>query len=257
MPDDAPSSDQLRSWLLPAAADRHFRVEGRHAVRALVESELEILALFDLTGAPDAGFAIPAGRVRHRFSGFDPALLADLVGFAFHRGVLAVALKPERRLADWVRDRDPATVRLVVLDRLADPGNVGTVIRNAAAFGFDAAVCSRAGASPYQAKAVRASATALFRLPVFVEDDWPATLARALPGTALVGTSPGPGAMPLDAFVREAPASLAAIFGGEADGLSPDILARCRHRVTIPISDRVESLNVASASAIVLHALRR
>lgn len=248
--DPLPDDDTLRAWLLPAADDDHFRVEGRHAVRALLESDLEIIAGFD-TATESVGVTPRSGRW---FREIDPGRLSRLVGFDFHRGVLAIARKPRVSFSDWAKAN--TVRRLCVLDRLADPGNVGTVIRNAAAFGFDAVICSRAGASPYHAKAVRASATALFRLPVFVEEDWPTTLAAAAPGAVWVGTALVPGAIPLDQFVESAPDSLAVLFGSEADGLPPAILTACGQCLTIPLSDRVESLNVASASAIVLHALR-
>jgi tRNA G18 (ribose-2'-O)-methylase SpoU len=250
------TSDEIRAWLLPTEQDCHFRVEGRHAVRAALESDFSVIALFDDARSPDPAIQALSHRVRGRVIGLDRETLSGLIGFDFHRGVVAAVLKPVLTFAQWLA-AGQAPKRLVVLDRLADPGNVGTIIRNAAAFGFDAVICSRAGASPHNAKAVRASATALFRVPVFVEDNWQRALSESLPDLALVGADVSPDAVPLDSFAEAAPASLAVVFGSEAEGLSPGILAACHHRITIPTTRRVESLNVASASAIILHALRR
>jgi tRNA G18 (ribose-2'-O)-methylase SpoU len=248
--------EEIRAWLLPSDQDAHFRVEGRHAVRAALESDFSVVALIDDARSPDLEIQSLSHRVRGPSIRLHREALSGLIGFDFHRGVIAAALKPARSFAEWLAAGGRVR-RLAVLDRLADPGNVGTIIRNAAAFGFDAVICTRAGASPYNAKAVRASATALFRLPVFIEDDWRKQLAQALPDMALVATDVAADAVPLEALALAPPRSLAVIFGGEADGLSPETLAACHHRVTIPITDRVESLNVASASAIVLHALGR
>jgi tRNA G18 (ribose-2'-O)-methylase SpoU len=243
------------SLLPPAETDTYFRIEGRHAVRAALGSSFEVVVLIDDEANPDPEIQSLSHRVRGPVLKWRRDALSEWLGFDYRRGVVAMAKKPERSLAEFAAQSEMK--RVVVLDRLADPGNVGTIIRNAAAFGFDAAICSSAGASPYNGKAVRASATALFRLPVFVVDDWRAALAESAPATVTVATCLAPDAMPLDAFVTHSSESIAVVFGGEADGLSPEALAACTHRITIPIDDSVESLNVASASAIILHALRK
>lgn len=241
--------------LAPRETDTHFRIEGRHAVRAALESSFEVVALIDDEANPDPVIQSLSDRVGGPVLKWRRDALSEWLGFDYRRGVVAMAKKPERALADFA-GRSELT-RVVVLDRLADPGNVGTIIRNAAAFGFDAALCTRAGASPFNGKAVRASATALFRLPVFVVDDWRAALAESAVGMVPVATCLAPDAMPLGVFAALPPLSMAVVFGGEADGLSPEALAACAHRITIPIENGLESLNVASASAIILHALRK
>ncbi|MCB1090909.1 MAG: RNA methyltransferase, partial [Verrucomicrobiae bacterium] len=227
--------------------------EGRLAVEALLESDFAIDAILTSTEIPDPIAETAAERGIPLIS-WDRRESESLLGFSFHRGWIGVAQKPRLSFGDWAVGR--LLRRLVVLDGLADPGNVGTIIRNAAAFGFEAVICSASGASPFNAKAVRATAQALFRLPVFVETDWLSELRRHTPTISLVGTDVRSGAATLEAFSFDPPESLAVIFGGEADGLSDDLLKACDHRITIPLSSAVESLNVASASAIVLHALR-
>ena len=184
---------------------------------------------------------------------------SELLGFPFHRGVLAIARKSKLGFSSWFRENGPN--RLVVLENLADPGNVGTIIRNAAAFGFDAVLSLGGGASPYNAKAVRASATGIFSVPVFSlaeEEMEELTRLEGVRFVATVSSAEGPTSS-LDAVVAELRSSesdpLVVFFGSESEGISPWWAAASRWRIRIPISHRVESLNVASASAILLHAL--
>lgn len=245
------SPDEIRARLSAGETEDSFLVQGRHAVAAALNSADFVVEAVASTGELPEGLA---ARGIPSFS-LTKAEAEALLGFAFHRGLLAIARKPARDFATWARTANPR--RIVVLENLADPGNVGTVIRNAAAFGFDAVICSGAGASPYNAKAARASATGIFNLPVFVESAWRETLRMSVPSVTLIGTALSEDAVTLDALVKSPPAGpMAVVFGSEANGLSTETLAACEIRLMIPISDLVESLNVASASAILLHALR-
>lgn len=250
-----PLPESLRVLLAEGETEERFLIEGRHAVRAALEAGWEMDAVA-WTGAAHDEWAESVQERGVSVHSLERGDAKKLFGFSFHRGVVAVARKPgTSEFAAWLAGEGSASRRLVILERLADPGNVGTVIRNAAAFGFDAAILVGGGASPYNAKAVRASATAIFHFPVFSVDSV-AAVAAACPAWRLIGTDLSAEAVTLPEFLRDRPPPpLAVILGGEATGLSPEALACCRHRVTIPITPRVESLNVASASAILLHAL--
>jgi TrmH family RNA methyltransferase len=129
----------------------------------------------------------------------------------------------------------------VSLWRVADPGNVGAVVRTAGAFG--AAVALSAGcADPASPRALRASAGALFRVPLVGFDD---VIGRRV---ALVAH----GGRPLAEVPLEEP--LTFVLGAERDGLPEEVVAQCDEAATIPISAEVESLNVAATAAIALYA---
>ncbi len=255
------SFSPLPATLLAALAEgetaERFLIEGRHAVRAALAAGWAVEAVVVVATGGEAcdgitEAALARGVPIHSLA--RDATAASL-GFSFHRGVLAIARKPAAAFADWLRAAGTRARRVVILESLADPGNVGTVIRNAAAFGFDAVICAAGGASPHNAKAVRASATAIFHLPVFSAASV-ASVSAMCPGWCFIGTDVSPGATTLPDFLHDPPSGpLAVVLGGEASGLSPEALASCRRRITIPITSRVESLNVASASAILLHAL--
>jgi RNA methyltransferase, TrmH family len=138
--------------------------------------------------------------------------------------------------------RGPRDVCLA-LWRLTDPGNVGTLLRTAEAFGACVALSDRC-ADPTGPKAVRASAGAIFRVPVLGWDDAPGEKV------ALVAH----GGTPLTELDLSPP--LTFMLGAEREGL-PDSLATHCHKATIPLTGAAESLNVAAAGAIALYELSR
>jgi len=177
------------------------------------------------------------------------AVVDQIAGFHVHRGCLAVGRKPAAPAV-------PAGARtLVVLEDLTDVDNLGAIARHAAAFGADALLLSPRSADPYYRKAIRVSLGAVFGLPIVRLGRWPEDLqALRAEGVATVGAVLDPAATPLDAFVR--PPRVALLFGAEGPGLSPGARAACDHQVTIPMSPGADSLNVATAAALFLYALR-
>jgi tRNA G18 (ribose-2'-O)-methylase SpoU len=177
------------------------------------------------------------------------AVLDRIAGFHVHRGCLAVGRKPAAPAV-------PAGARtLVVLEDLTDVDNLGAIARHAAAFGADAILLSPRSADPYYRKAIRVSLGAVFGLPIVRLDRWPEDLqALRAEGVVTVGAVLDPAATPLAAFAR--PPRVALLFGAEGPGLSPAARGACDHQVTIPMSPGADSLNVATAAALFLYALR-
>ena len=145
------------------------------------------------------------------------------------------------RRDDLPRGALPLTLALW---HVGDPGNVGTLLRTADAFGAGVAL-SAGCADPTGPKALRASAGAIFRVPVIPFEDsprpWIALVAHG--GTSLVQDS--------------GHVSGSFVLGSERDGLPNDVVAKCDARVTIPLEPGAESLNVAAAGAIALYETRR
>jgi TrmH family RNA methyltransferase len=168
----------------------------------------------------------------------EPALLAEVstlghpprVIGVFRRDDLPRAPVPEIGLALW---------------RVGDPGNVGTLIRSAAALGPAFVALSEGSADPTGPKALRASMGALFRVPLLAFDDAP---GRRI---ALVAH----GGMPTAELDLSGPKTF--VLGAERQGLPESVLATCEERATIPLAPGSESLNVATAGAIALYELSR
>jgi TrmH family RNA methyltransferase len=211
-------------------------------IRRLLESrrQREKEALFVCEGEDLVDAAAQAGiePVELLVVGDDvePRLIAELSTLAHPPRVVAIY-----RRADLPQGSLPLTLALW---HVADPGNVGTLIRTADAFGAAVAL-SAACADPTGPKALRASAGAVFRVPIGPFEDAPR------PWIALVAH----GAMPLDQV--QGPGQTSFVLGAEREGLSEDVLERCDARATIPLAPQSESLNVAAAGAIALYEARR
>jgi TrmH family RNA methyltransferase len=153
---------------------------------------------------------------------------------------------PPRVVAVFRRADLPSNTVLLglALWRVADPGNVGTIVRTAGA--FEASVALSAGcADPTSPRALRASAGAVFRVPLLDFDDTPGRRV------ALVAY----GGRPLAEVPLEEPVSF--VLGAERDGLPAEVVDHCDEVATIPIPGEVESLNVAAVAAIALYELKR
>lgn len=138
----------------------------------------------------------------------------------------------------------------VVLDRVQDPGNVGAIIRTAASAGASRLIVGPGCADPFGPKSLRASMGAAFRLPVSAVEDWAELLERLkADGAKTVGTVAAGGSCVYD---EDLSGPVALLFGNEAEGLAPDLVAAADSLVTIPMAREVESLNVAAAAAVVL-----
>jgi RNA methyltransferase, TrmH family len=140
----------------------------------------------------------------------------------------------------------PDATFVVVADRLADPGNAGTIIRSAEAAGVDAVVLTPGSVDPFNPKVVRASAGSLFRIPV-VE----ATL-ESLSGFRRLGTSSHRGDVYTDPVYH---GRVAVVVGNEAHGLAED--AAIDQWITIPHAGPAESLNVAMAATVLVFEVAR
>ena len=164
------------------------------------------------------------------------------------QGIVALAQRPERSLDTM----DPAApVRLLLLDAVQDPGNVGTIIRTAAALGATATVALPGTVDVWNAKVVRSAMGAHFHHPAFHASwaDVDSFLRRT--STPLWAADADGEALP-----TAAPARLALAVGNEGSGLSSPVRGAAERIVSLPITSTVESLNVAVATGILLHELR-
>jgi len=184
--------------------------------------------------------------------------MAALTGFRFHQGCLGYAVRPGAR--SWT-DLDvsiDAGSLIVVLEDVRDPDNVGSIFRSALAFGARAVVLGPGCADPLYRKAIRTSMAAVLALPFATASPWPDVLAdlRAA-GVTIVATTPDERAEPIARVaesLRDRPAAL--VVGSEGHGLSAASRAVADRLARIPTAG-VDSLNVATATAIALYALAR
>jgi len=232
-----------------------FLAEGRQAV---TEALWRPGTVSDLLVADDAverhqdllQLAAGAGV---RLASVPAAQLATLADTVSPQGVLAVCEVVDVRLDAALA----GTPRLVVLcDQVRDPGNLGTVVRCADAFGADAVLVSAGSVDLYNAKTVRSSTGSLFHLPVAVEVDLAAAVGQARDlGMAVYGAD---GDAELSVHDLAAAGRLSRpvlwVLGNEAWGLPAEHLALLDSSVALPMYGRAESLNLSTAAAVFLYA---
>jgi TrmH family RNA methyltransferase len=208
-----------------------------------------------LYAAPEADEACPellteagrAGILVHRLA---PGVLERVAGTITPQPVLAVARRRPPALADLA-----AADLVVVAADVRDPGNAGTLVRSAEAAGAQGVVFCRGSVDVTNPKTVRASAGALFHVPV-VEGGDPQEVLGVLGDLGLVriGAAARGGERP-DRVDLTRPVAL--VFGNEAWGLPEPVVSSLDGLVTIPMSGRAESLNLGMAASILLYEARR
>jgi len=231
-----------------------FVSEGVRAVEELLRSPLRIrgaLVAPQLRDAPRGAALERALRDTNvELAEVNPHEFASAAETESPQGVLAIAEVPMRTL-DAIPARDD--VRVLVLDALQDPGNVGTILRTAAALGSDVTVALPGTVDLWNAKVVRSAMGAHFHHPA-LQSTWDDLDAfRAERGVALWAAD-GQGE---HVDRNAAPRKLALVVGNEGHGVSDAARSRAERLVAVPISAGVESLNVAVATGILLHELRR
>jgi tRNA G18 (ribose-2'-O)-methylase SpoU len=183
----------------------------------------------------------------------DEATLREVVGFRLHRGALAAFARKPVRPSDAVLE---GATRIVVLEDLVDHTNVGLIFRTAAALGMDAIVISPSCADPYYRRAVKTSMGAVLELPWTIAPAWPQTLTSLVQdGWQVAALTPAEDAVDLRQWHPDADARIALALGSEGPGLSAAALAAVAVRLRIPVTGRVDSLNVAAAAAIACYEL--
>jgi tRNA G18 (ribose-2'-O)-methylase SpoU len=236
-----------------------FVVEGSKVVQRFLESDLTVYSVLlsdewlvtfrgNLECHPDPIIVFRASET----------MLAAIVGYRFHRGIMAVGRVPQSASIDSVCTNSSAPRLFVALDGLTSAENTGVVVRNCAACGAGAVIVGEASADPYLRRAVRNSMGTVFRLPIVRTENLAAELNRLRDeyGFTIVAAHPRPNSIPLPDI--DLTKDVCIILGHEDSGVSEKILGTCTIAVTIPMVKGIDSFNVACASSIMLYeALRQ
>jgi len=182
----------------------------------------------------------------------DRDVLNDVTGFNFHRGCLALARRPS--VLPPV-ETFAAAMRLLALERVGNPDNVGGLFRVASALDAGGVLLDADTADPLYRKAIRTSMGAALRIPFTRIANWPDALTplRAA-GFRVIALTPAPDAASIGEIPRAS--RLVFLLGAEGEGLREETQRLADLRVRIPVNPGADSLNVVVAAAIALHALR-
>jgi TrmH family RNA methyltransferase len=229
-----------------------FVVEGIRAVEELLRSPLVIRGLLvapKLIDSPRGVALVEDARSKGiEVADVDEKEFRSAAETDSPQGIVAIAETPARSVETL-----PASgaLRLLLLDAVQDPGNVGTIIRTAAALGAHATIALPGSVDVWNAKVVRSAMGAHFHHPAFHAswEDVQAFLART---STPLWAADADGTMLAD----RGPERLALAVGNEGGGLSPSIRSAAQRVISLPITTMVESLNVAVATGILLYELR-
>jgi TrmH family RNA methyltransferase len=240
-----PRLKELRR-LLAAPGRELAAVEGPNLVEEAVRAGLQVRAVFAAPGAEAflAGLALDAET---EFFLVPREVLAQALATENPQPIAAAVEPPAWSWADLLGGKNPL---IVVLAGLQDPGNLGTILRSAEAFGASGLVCLPGTVSAWNPKAVRASAGSLFRLPV-VSASVEEAFTRLEEAGVKVWTTAVRDACPAQQAALAVPAAV--VIGNEGNGVSPEVAELANAALTIPCPGPVESLNAAIAASILLY----
>jgi TrmH family RNA methyltransferase len=247
---DSPANPRVAAAVRAVREGEVLLLEGARTLGDALDAGVVpgvVFAATDLTPV-DAAAAARARQAGSEVVEVSARVLARLSGLDSTRALAALADLPSASLGDLSGQRV-----VLLLDGLQDPANVGAILRAAEAFGAGGVILTPGTASPFAPKAFRASAGSALRVPV----------ARNVLSTDVVSWARSSGATlaGADAHFGEDPsmlrdvAPLVLAIGSEGHGLSAPVVQALDRRVTIPLSPRVESLNAAVATGILLYAL--
>lgn len=219
--------------------------EGANVVERLLTSRYRVRAVIGVRARIES-LAAALSTVDVPVYAVDKWLLSNVVGFRVTRGILASADRPAPPSLDGLLT---SSRRLAVLEALNDFENLGSLFRNAAAFGVDGVLLDPRCADPLYRRSVRVSMGHVLRVPFAVLSDWPGAL-KALrdKGFTVVAMTPSADAVPLAEVGR--PEKWAVLLGAEGPGLTPTAVDAADVVARIPMAGGVDSLNVATAGAI-------
>ncbi len=231
------------------------RICGPNAVAALFARRPDsVMRLFYTEEAKTAAgpFCAAMAKVRRPYRLLPPDEMERAAGTPHHGGVCAIATARPVGMMDFVRP--PRHPLLLVLDSVGNPHNLGAIARSAAFFGVQALLLHE---TPLQAMpsdaAYRVAEGGLEYLDVYKTRNLRKALLALDPHYRTVAATLASAAVPLHALPRDRPVAL--VLGNEERGVGFDALETCRRQIRVPGHGPIQSLNVAQAAAVMLHAL--
>jgi tRNA G18 (ribose-2'-O)-methylase SpoU len=242
----------------PAALERAamFVAEGRLIAARLLEDRL--LRVHSVLVTPPAAAALGgtfSARPDVDVLVCEPAVVREITGFDFHRGCLALGYRDGCGIHE---EELHAFARILALEGVGNPDNVGGLFRAALALGADAVLLDGTTADPLYRKAIRTSMGATLRVPYARAADWPSSLDRLrADGFRTIALTPRPDAIPLSEVRVSPPGRMVVVVGSEGAGLAPATFDRVDSIVRIPQEPGADSLNVVVAASIALYSIHR
>jgi len=249
-----PRLDPYRNLRATQASEDFFIVESEFAVARLLSSGWPVHSVVT-TPARSPRMSAALGARAQLFVG-SRQCLSELVGFEFHRGVLACAPRPVWPAPDWARLVVQPQSTILALSAIGDPANIGSIIRSARALGCDLVLLDRRCGDPLSRRAIRGSMGHVFAQPLARSTNLSEELARSRGlGMKWWASTPRSQAVPILQAAATRPAHCGLMVGHEGFGLASTLIEAADQEITIPMAHDVDSLGVAAATAAMLVAM--
>ena len=224
-----------------------YVVEGIRMVRELMPEDIISLYVSESFEKTDQmqSLSVPAELV-------SDSVFEKISDTKTPQGVLAVAKQKHWQLQDLLQKE---RVTLFFLERLQDPGNLGTIIRCAEGAGVDGIILSPGCADVYNPKVIRSTMGSVLRVPIVAVSDWEETLCEAMAAQVELFAAHLQGTCDYDQVAY--PAKTGVLIGNEANGITEATAHVCDHLVKIPMEGKVESLNAAIAASVFMSEIYR
>ena len=235
--------------------ERVYVCEGRKMFLEILHEEPELFVKIYIS---EAAYGEMEETDRELISGLPFELVADAVfekaaDTITPQGYLAIVRRKEYRLTDLVPENGEKR-RLILLETLQDPGNLGTIIRTAEAAGMDGVILSRDSVDVWNPKVVRATMGAINRVPIVYAEEFGETLKTLKMGGMKLFAAALDGSIPYQE--ADYGSCYGILIGNEANGLKKETCELSDVRIRIPMEGRVESLNAAIACAVICYRAR-
>ena len=229
-----------------------FIAEGEKLVLKLLNSGLEVLSFYALPEyfAKFENLISSSGVPEDDIYSSSEQIMEKIVGFRMHQGIMAIGKIPPQT------DISQIELPAVALNGIIDSENVGSIVRNAAAFGYRSIIFDKNTSSPWLRRAVRVSMGTIFSMQHFSSDvlinPLKALKERTIP---VLSCEIGDRSQDISGF--DFPGEHCLVFGSEGYGIDKEVSGIADAEIMIPITDKVESLNVAASSAVIMHWARK
>jgi tRNA G18 (ribose-2'-O)-methylase SpoU len=234
-------------WLTAASM---FVAEGRLVVRRLLDLRQWPIASMLMTPAAADGLADILDKTDSPIYLVEQPLMNDIAGFNIHRGCLALGRRPDATTLDRIV-AGPLS-RVLVLESVNNPDNIGGLFRSAAAFGVELVVLGPDCGDPLYRKAIRTSMAASLVVPFVQAPQWPGVIRELrVDGFTVIALTPNRAVAPIEEIFPHS--KLALLVGSEGGGLTEDAMRAATLRIRIPTTADVDSLNVTTAASIAMY----
>jgi len=224
-----------------------FLLDGEHMVGEALHMCPEAVKAVFVDEKRAESYSALLALAQHEVYAVPEHVLASISQVKTPQGIAAVCGLPRARALSEMGSK------LILLENVQDPGNVGTVLRTLDAAGFDGCILTPGCADPFGPKTIRATMGSLFRVPMCsAADSVSAVRELAANGYAVIGA-----ALDGEPFYERGtlPEKLCVLIGNEGQGLTREVLSACTHRYRLPMRGGAESLNAAVAAAIFMYEL--